>query len=263
MDRLLVLHLQASGCVAEAWLNGIPLARVTPERPRLSLSVHEFTQSGQNRLELLIASNETELTSTQKPQPQLLRRALGVALRLQLQPCDGGDTKNLAQLDWAPEQGTRIEIPTRLVEEVLLPVSFPRWRWLDAPLIESTPALHQRVLDWLQALAFDLSAGQFDSFTAATALRTEELALAYQLTRETEAARLLAHLRQLHAADRLQWQALTANTLRLRPVAGTRLVECLNTSGAPALQSLPDPDGQVVLFPLRLASVENRLYALR
>ena len=28
MDRLVVLHLEAVGCTAEAWLNGVPLARV-------------------------------------------------------------------------------------------------------------------------------------------------------------------------------------------------------------------------------------------
>ena len=43
IDRLLVLKLDAIDCEAEALLNGIPVARASPARPRIVVPVHEYT----------------------------------------------------------------------------------------------------------------------------------------------------------------------------------------------------------------------------
>ena len=33
MERLMVIKLVAQGCSAQAWFNGLPMARVTPQSP--------------------------------------------------------------------------------------------------------------------------------------------------------------------------------------------------------------------------------------
>ena len=54
MERLMVIKLIATGCTAEAWLNGLPMARVTPLAPQSVVPVHEAALAGPNRLELVV-----------------------------------------------------------------------------------------------------------------------------------------------------------------------------------------------------------------
>ena len=54
MERLLVLRLESVGVAAEAWLNGVPLARTGAGQRAMTVPVHEFTLAGLNQVELVI-----------------------------------------------------------------------------------------------------------------------------------------------------------------------------------------------------------------
>ena len=58
-------------------------------------------------------------------------------------------------------------------------------------------------------------------------------------------------------------EALKAEGFALVPRAGGRLLECRGEGGVPALQTVPDREGQVLALPLRLSFVEGRFYVLR
>jgi hypothetical protein len=49
----------------------------------------------------------------------------------------------------------------------------------------------------------------------------------------------------------------------LRACANGRLLECLDSQGQPALQTLPAPDGSVASWPLRVALVNGQCHILR
>ena len=115
----------------------------------------------------------------------------------------------------------------------------------------------------MSGLARDLARGQTDSFMTATRLRTEELAVAYQRSPESEAARLREWLEQMYAVSRLVWQPLMPEEMRLRPLAGGRLLECLGGDGRAALTTVPDKAGDVLALPLKVSVVEGRFYVLR
>ena len=269
MDRLLVLKLDAQDCEAEAWLNGVPLARVDAARPRAILPVHEYTLAGANQLELVIWPRPA--VTPAKPvlpgEPRVGDAKRAAALRILLprigSPADEATARTLAQLDWAPAEGVVYAAPLTLAHEVALPVTFPRWRWLDAPITELTPVLHQQALAFVQALAQELAAGETDRYLSAVRLRTEEIAIAYQRQPADEAGRLREHLLALHGAGLLNWAPLAAEGFFLRTVAGGRLLECLDASGQPALRTLPDAQGRTLALGLRLAAVDGKLYVLR
>lgn len=269
MERLLVAKLEVNDCEAELRLNGIPLARADAARPRVVVPVHEYTIAGANRLELVLWPPPAT-PPAEAPPPSVAGRASGqqsaharILLPRVGSPISESSARTLAQIDWAPAAGSAYEAPLALSEELSLPVSFPRWRWLDAPPIDLTPALQAQVLALLQSYAQDLAAGEPERFLTGVRLRTEEIAVAYQRRPEEETARLREHLAAAHAAGRLKWLPLAADTLALRPVAGGRLLECLGASGGPALSTEPDERGQTLALPLRLAAVEGRLYVLR
>jgi len=272
MERLLVIKLEALGCEAEAVINGMPVARVHPLCPKAIVPVHEYTLAGANRLELVIwpfPANAVSSPSVPRPtaEPRVSDGQRSARLRVLLprigSPADEGTARTLGQLDWAPPEAETYNAPLSLIQDVTLPVSFPRWRWLDAPVVEPTPALHALALAFLQAVAKDLAAGELERFLAAARLRTEEIATAYQRQPLEETQRWREHLLKLHAAQSLVFKPLEASSLVLRPVAGGRLMDCLSTDGGAALATEPDKQGRRFGFPLRVTAVEGKVYVLR
>lgn len=269
MERLMLLQLQAQNCEVEAWLNGVLVARAGVARPQVSVPVHEYALAGRNEIELVIAPvpfAPLDLPSSLQI-PQLARQTMRAVADILLPrvgaAADDQSARSLARCEWMAAEGEPIQLPARQAVEVDLPLKFPRWRWLDAPQADAGAALHLQVYHFVQQLALDLARGQTEGFLAATRLRNEELALAYQREPQHEIARLRSQLERLHAAKRLQWLSLQREGLRLRPQAGGRLLECLDASGEPALRTVPDDNGTCLAFPLRLAVVESKLYVLR
>ncbi|MDE2396863.1 MAG: hypothetical protein KGL43_11120 [Burkholderiales bacterium] len=264
MERLLVLRLESSGCEAEAVLNGVPLARVGAACAAVTLPVHEFTLAGANEVELVIEPGPA--TAPAEPQPRIADGRAWARLQLLLprvgSAAHPASARNLAQLDWAAAAGELFEAPLGLRAGVELPISFPRWRWLDAPAVADAQALKKDVAAYLLPIAVGLARGDPEPLVQATRLRLEDLASAYQLNLADEVGRLRLHIQQLHAAQPLAPELPAPAKLRLRPVAGGRLLECLNAAGEPFLQSGVAGGGRAI-WPLRLAAVDGRFYVLR
>jgi len=265
MDRLLVLRLESTGCPAEAVLNGVPLARVGGAQTVVTLPVHEFTLAGTNEVELVVHPGPPAAAASE-PEPMLSDGQSAASLRLLL-PRVGSvahpaNARTLVQLDWAPVADEVFEAPLRIGKQVELPIGFPRWRWLDAPVIADSPTLKKDVARYLLDIAVGLSRGNPEPLIQATRLRLEDLAQAYQRNLADDVGRLRLHIQELHAAQPLKPVLPAPAKLVLRPVAGGRLLECLAGDGTPFLQS-PVAGGGVATWPLRLAAIDGRFYGLR
>ncbi len=268
MERLLVLRLEVLGCSAEAVLNGVPLLRVGGSQLMASLPVHEFTLAGLNEIELIVNPNPVSASSEPAPagEAKLSDGKVGASLRLLL-PRVGGvadpaHARTLASLDWAPAADEVYKSPMRQRQDVDLPIAFPRWRWLDAPVIAVTDALKEELADYLLKIALGLCRGNPEPLIQASRLRLEELAQAYQRNLAEDVTRLRAHLLQLHEAQALKPALPTSAKMLLRPVAGGRLLECLAPDGLPLLRS-PCAGGSQIMWPLRIAAIGGEFYVLR
>jgi hypothetical protein len=270
-ERLLVLKLDVVDCDAEAWLNGIPVARADAGRPRAIVPVHEYALAGANRLELVIWPVQVTLQDAVAPAPPPLpcvaNGRLSARVRLLLprmgNAADETSARTLAQLDWAPAEGLAYDAPFKLSQEATLSVAFPRWRWLDAPPVAVDAALRQQAVTWVQQLAESLSRGETEAFLAATRLRTEELSVAYRRNAADEFQRMRDYLREAFEVRRPAWLPMSADSFVLRSIAGGRLLECLDVGGLPMLRTEPDETGVTLALPLRVAAVEGRFYGLR
>jgi hypothetical protein len=264
MERLLVLRLEAVGCSAEAVLNGVPLARAGGAQRVASLPVHEFTRVDANQIELVI--NPGPPGAPVVAEPRIADGAAWASLRLLLprvgSAADPASARTLAQLDWALPADQVYDAPATLRQAVDLKIVFPRWRWLDAPVIADSPTLKADVAAYLLDIAVGLAKGNPEPLIQASRLRLEEFALAYQRNLTDDVARLRSHLQQLHAAQPLKPALPTAAKLLLRPVAGGRLLECLAPDGTALLRSAVAGGGHIS-WPLRLAAVDGRFYVLR
>ena len=263
MERLLVLRLEAVGCTAEALLNGVPLGRVDAARPVLTVPVHEFAVAGANELELV--ANPAPPGAPEQPAPHLSDGKTGAGLQLLLprigQVAHPSNARTLAQIEWAPPEGEVYETPLRVVRSVELPISFPRWRWLDAPVVTDVPAVKAQAAKLLQRLAVDFARGDPESLVTAARLRFEELAQAYQRNPADDVARWRMQVQALLAAP-FKPKLIAVADLLLRPVAGGRLLECLTADGQPALRGT-GAGGALLSWPMRVALIEGRLHVLR
>lgn len=271
MDRLMCLQVTSSGEAVEALVNGMPVARLPAGGGSRCVTVHEYLLAGANRIALSVAPPPLTAGTAQPAapaQPRLAATASAVRARLMLlrqgKRADD-DARVLGEVGWAVAEGEAFEAPTVVERTLELPVTFARWRWLDAPVITLGPSERQAVLSFVQRLAFDLSRGNPEALLTASRLKFEELALAYQWPAEQAQARLRAQVQQLYEAQALK--ALvppTAEGLLLRPVAGGRLLDCLNPLGAPVLSVPTDAaTAATQAWPLRLALVEGKAYVLR
>ncbi|MFG6490130.1 hypothetical protein ACG04R_25885 [Roseateles sp. BYS78W] len=260
MERLLILRLQAQGVAAQARLNGFALAEVGAAGGVQALAVHEYTLAGNNRLELVIEP------AAPAPEPRLSEGPRTARLQLLLprvgQAASDDQSRCLATLDWAVQDGELYRAHATVQQEVDIPVKFPRWRWQDAPPLPDLGTLTAPVLAFAQEQALALAQGDAEPWITAARLRFEELALAYQRKPEDDLARWRARVQLLHAQKALRGPLPAADKLKLRPTADGRLIECLSTEGGPLLQ-FNRPDGGKVSMPMRIAVVEGRLYVLR
>lgn len=261
----MVIKLAGQGCTAEAWLNGLPMARITPLAPLAVVPVHEAALAGANQLELVVGpdSGAAKAAAQLQTAPHAMVAQVHLLLPRMGGAVDESQARMLAQLEWTCAAGEPLTLPVRQRQVVDLAIRFPRWRWLSAPVVHPTPALRQQAHAFICGLARDLARGQTDSFLAATRLRTEELALAYQRSPESEIARLHEWLEQMYASSSLVWRPLTPEDLQLRPLADSRLLECLGADGGAALTTMPDKAGNILALPLKLSVVEDRFYVLR
>lgn len=264
MDRLLVLRLRSKGVAAEAWLNGVPLLRTPKAGGDCSLPVHEYVIAGSNRLELVV--DPPPITGGPAVPPVIGDGGAAADAALLLprigQLASEHSARLLGQVSWASTDGDVIRPPVHLPQEVDIPVRFPRWRWLDAPVIAELDSLRASAAAYLQEIAIALSRGDPEHMVVAARLRFEELALAYGRPLADDLARWRARVQLLHAQKAMRPELPTVESLQLRPIAEGRMLECLGADGQPILRCAR-PDGSRVYWPVRLAAVERRFYPLR
>lgn len=268
MERLMLLQLESGGCSAEVLVNGLPVAALPAAGGRCCLAVHEYILAGRNQVTLVTGTGLPGQPAPSQPQPRVAVGPTWARARLALvrtgQSPNDANVRMLAAVDWATEEGQSYDAPSSKSVEVELPVNFPRWRWLDAPVITLSAPVQRLILEFLQKLAIELARGNADPLLAAAKLRFDELALAYQHSAADGMQRFRDQLQRLYADKALKIMPPVAEELVLRPVAGGRLIECLNPLGAPVLRTQND-EATVgnQAWPIRLAMVEGKIYVLR
>jgi hypothetical protein len=230
------------------------------------LPVHEYLLEGANEISLVIQPDPPGARPAPR-QVEMAEGVIGATLRLLLPRVGriGSDTeaRTLAETSWAAAEGDVYNVPVVVARSVVLPIKFPRWRWLDAPPIEDVAAHRPVVSAFLHTIASDLMRGEVDTLVKASRLRLDELALAYQQPATDLVSRFRSRLQLLYATKSLRLMVPNAEELVLRKCASGRLLECLGAGGAPALSTAPGKDGVSSAWPARLTIINGQCHILR
>lgn len=260
MDRLLVLRLEALDCAVTAWLNDVPVLRSRPGLGACSLQVNEYVLHGANLLALQVDPWPTPAGSA----PRLAFGRAGARAQLLLAKIGRAaaetEARKVAEFTWGVEDG-ELYPSTPIEHRFELPVNFPRWRWLDAPVVDPIAAYAQ-VTAFVQELATALFRGNSEPLVAASRVRLDEVALAYQMRAAEAADRLRARIQLLHGTRALRPLMPMLGEMRVRPCGDGRMLECL-VGDEPALRTAPSADGVQHAWPLRVAVVDGRCHVFR
>ncbi|MBL0419623.1 hypothetical protein JI739_04595 [Ramlibacter sp. AW1] len=259
MDRLLVLRLEAVGCRVRAWLNDLPVLQACEGLGACSVPVNEYVLAGGNQLAL-------EVEPGPRPEGKAPRLAFNAAsARVQLllartgRPVDD-TSRRVHEFAWEVKEGD-LYPASRVEHRFELPVRFPRWRWLDAPVIDPGAAYAQ-VTGFVQELATALFRGQPEPLVSASRVRLDEVAVAYQLRPAEVADRLRARVQLLHGTKALRPVMPALGEMQVRSCGGGRMLECL-LGDEPALRTEASEDGMRHAWPLRVAIVDGRCHVFR
>lgn len=260
MNKVLVLRLQTSKCTAEAWLNDMPVLQACDGDGGASVGVNEFVLAGTNELRLEIHPSPQHASAA----PQLAFNPAAARAVLLLahagEPADATHARRVTEFAWTIEEGELFPASAP-VHRFELPVRFPRWRWLDAPVLDAAAA-YGAATAFVQELALSLFRADAEVLIAASRVRLDELAVAYGLQPREIADRLRSRVQLLHATKTLRPLIPALGEMQVRTCGGGRLLECL-AGGEPALRTQPAADGTQHAWPLRLALIEGRCHVFR
>ncbi|NJM31565.1 MAG: hypothetical protein HC848_00045 [Limnobacter sp.] len=251
MDKCLTLYAQTNVPDAVLCLNGIFLKKLPLSTPVL-VPVHECVANGKNHIQLgRLCSGEW-----------LARQDIWFDVRLELVKLRQGQwvqPKVLDQFRWAEPAGKLVRGTSYFERELQLPLSFPRWQFLDLSRFEST-AHTQPVQDLLVQLALELVQRKKKEFSARFSHRNHELAMAYGVSPVELAAQLDAVFEQ-HAGFALENYLPDLSELAVFAAKGGTTGFPMRADGSPFLHLPGLPDS--VHVPLQVAVVEGRAVVVK
>lgn len=258
MDKSLLLRATVTGVDALLCLNGMVLCKLRCGQ-EIRLPVHEFIQSGENRIQLL---------------------ALGFALvDFKVQVCvelqkDRGITalvqpQVLYEFSKTIRRGECLE-KNRLIDVCVdLPVSFPRWRYLDVMQSCSASDDTQKIRGFLLNLLNLLQAKNLAALQPFFSVRNREIAAAYGLEMQEVHSSFQAHLHKLSSQATLLDSVWNPVTWRLHPVCepgeetGPAIYAVLNAQYEPLLQFQMSDNSSTFQWPMHVGVLGGEVFVLR
>jgi hypothetical protein len=270
-DTVTMTQLETKGCVAELYLNGVPVSRIGPEPGRIpieNVAVEQLIVPGPNTLELLVEPGESP-GQARSGRRELEFRPMKAAARL-MRYRDGGDTEPghgevLLEVEyrWSDASLERIEFPTSSSGVVDLGQAHGRWAFLDAaPLSLDEPLIHEasQLLDELEAALRTKNLGRLWSLSEP---QLRDVLVAYPALSEAflraDLEQMVAHYGKL--SDPVLPRDPGAHDFRL--VANGRLLQLVDADWSSSFK-LRDPEsGEAVGYPLFVGRVGSELRVVR
>lgn len=261
MDKTLLLRASVKGQDALLSLNGMVLARLHDGR-ELLLPIHEYVQSGENRIQVTVLPGVSK-----NPDHALITQDCSATVWVELQKDRGPDVlvqpHVLFELNVSFQRGQRLRKNRLLDSTVDLPVSFPRWRYLD--VLPSTHSANDVVLieDFLLNLLAQIKAGKTTALLPFFTIRNRELAAAYGLDPQHVHGDFAAHLNHLCVHAELLESTLDPQCWQVQCVRQSPVHALLGKNLEPLLQWKCSLSGASLQLPMHVAVLGGEVFVLR
>ena len=252
MDKTLLIRAISHGSDALLCLNGMVLCKL-PAGQEIRLPVHEFIQSGENRIQLVLLDG-------------VLKNIHG-RLCVELQKDRGADAlvqpQVLYEFEKSVSRGERLA-SNRLIDVCVdLPVSFPRWRYLDVMQASGDEQDVQRIQDFVFNLLRLFQEKKISLLLPCFSVRNREIAIAYGLDAQQVHRDFQMHLQQVTEQGVLPDDVWDPKSWCLLPVRGAAVYALLNSQHQSLLQFQINDDGTVFQIPMHVGVLGGEVFVLR
>jgi hypothetical protein len=272
IDTFYVLECTAEQCVAEFYLNGIPIMRRGVEGG-------EFCGVQVNHL-LVDGDNILELTAFPGPVPSLSRwgefgprqrrgstAAEKIKMSLRKYPfgatVGGSEAEELARLEW---QGSPDDVRERafsLQTSADLGPMHGRWSWQDAPALTLDAAEQLELSELLDGLAAAIQVGDPGPFLAASETRIQETSRAYSTDPAERRAMINRGIFVDAGAPGFTVAPLMPSDFDFRLCAEGRMVELIAKDWQPILRAGPDRQGCYSYYDMFVSRIDGAWQIVR
>lgn len=261
MDKTLLMRVSMLGQDALLSLNGMVLAKLQ-DGQELLLPIHEYVQSGENRVQVTLLS-----AASTNPDHGLLKHDCSATVWVELQKDRGPEVlvqpHVLFELNASCQRGQRLKKNRLLDSKVDLPVSFPRWRYLD--VLPSSGGVSDSVLieDFLLNFLAQFKAGKSAALLPFFNIRNRELATAYGLDPQNVYSNFAAHLKRLCTQADLLESTLDPQCWQIKCVRQSPIHALLGANGDSLLQWKCGQTGATLQLPMHVGVLGGEVFVLR
>lgn len=266
MDKTLLLRVSVRGQDALLSLNGMVLAKLS-DGLELLLPIHEYVQSGENRIQVTVLSSAPMPGASSNSERFLLTKSCSATVWVELQKDRGPDVlvqpHVLYELNASFQRGQRLRKNLLLDSKVDLPVSFPRWRYLD--VLPSTRGANDSVLieDFLVNLLAQFNAGQVSALLPFFTIRNRELAAAYGLDAQHVHTNFAAHVKHLCTHAEFLESSLDPQCWQIQCIHQSPVHALLGKNHQSLLQWKCGLSGATLQLPMHVAVLSGEVFVLR
>lgn len=261
MDKSLLLRACVQGQDALLMLNGMVLGKLTAGQ-ELRLPVHEYIQSGENRIQVEAVSTAVQTRTTQLSACNVDAQVL-VEIQKDRGPGSFVNANVLFRLQGSVLRGQRFNKNRVLDARVDLPVSFPRWRYLDVMQSPADADDQERVQDFLLNLLTLFQGQKVSALLPYFSVRNREVAAAYGLDLQQVHSTFAGHLEQMCTHCTLSDNALDPTQWLVRPVRQSSIYALLNSEHQPLLQFNANQGGMLHQWPMHVGVLGSEVFVLR
>jgi hypothetical protein len=266
MDKTLLLRASVQGQDAVLSLNGMVLSKLN-DGQELLLPIHEYVQSGENRIQVTVLPSAPKLEASSNADHARASTDCGATVSVELQKDRGPDVlvqpHVLFELNASFQRGQRV-IKNRLLDSTLdLPVSFPRWRYLD--ILPSTGGANDSILieDFLLNLLALFKSANASALLPFFTIRNRELAAAYGLDPQRVHGDFAAHVKQLCTHAEFLESTLDPQWWNVRCIRQSPVHALLGKNHEPLLQWKCSLTGALLQLPMHVAVLGGEVFVLR
>lgn len=258
MDKSLLLRAVVTSVDALLCLNGMVLSKLLSGQ-EVRMPVHEFIQSGENRIQVLALGIPFAHCSARVCVELQKDRGSTVVVQPQV----------LYEFSATMQRGERLE-KNRLIDVCVdLPVSFPRWRYLDVMQSCSDIDDAQKIHDFLLNLLSLLQTQKLSTLLPFFSVRNREIAAAYGLEMQQVHSSFQAYLNKLSTQADLADSVWNPASWRLYPVLGKSgemspaIYAVLNDQYEPLLQFRMRDNNTTLQWPMHVGILGGEVFVLR
>ena len=265
VNSFLMLDLKCDRTSAEAYINGIPVARVADgpgKTLRMFRPVNEFIVAGTNILTLVVAPGDLPSLALIPYGVQTDVTPASVTLTLSRLPegafYDDPAAERLLAISWQSPV-VAFSTPVVLNQSVELQGNGQNWAWRRGGVLPDRSVWKSGVFELLRYLRERMQRRDLEPYIQLADPRYLDIAAAYQIPAEDRLQQFREQFARISTEDNWEMEQIDMDRMDPRICADGRLIECVDTDWLPSLRTTPLENGVIRLrFPTFLAVIDGQ-----